>query len=38
MSDYTGPGIYEILPKNAPEMSLNVWGGGTETGASVKIQ
>ncbi|CAN9481835.1 unnamed protein product [Alternaria alternata] len=26
MSDYTGPGMYEILPKHAPEMSLNVWG------------
>jgi len=37
MSDYTGPGIYEILPNNAPDKSLNVWGGGTATGTPIKL-
>lgn len=37
MSDYTGPGIYEILPKYVPEMSVNVWGGATTAGTSVKL-
>ncbi|CAN9203465.1 unnamed protein product [Alternaria alternata] len=37
MSDYTGPGMYEILPKHAPEMSLNVWGGATTAGTPIKL-
>ncbi|KAL1792889.1 hypothetical protein ACET3X_009396 [Alternaria dauci] len=37
MSDYTGPGMYEILPKHAPEMSLNVWGGATKAGTPIKL-
>lgn len=38
MSDYTGPGIYEIIPHHAQTMSLNIWGGGPEVGTAVKIQ
>ncbi|KAI4666530.1 uncharacterized protein J4E79_002569 [Alternaria viburni] len=37
MSDYTGPGLYEILPRYAPEMSLNVWGAATKEGTQVKL-
>ena len=37
MSDYTGPGLYEIIPYHAQNMSLNVWGGGTKAGTQVKL-
>jgi len=37
MSDYTGPGLYEILPKYVPSMSLNVWGAATTAGTQVKL-
>ncbi|CAN9381618.1 unnamed protein product [Alternaria alternata] len=37
MSDYTGPGMYEILPKHAPEMSLNVWSAGKTAGTPIKL-
>jgi hypothetical protein len=37
MSDYTGPGIYEILPRYAQEMSLNVWGNAETAGTPVKL-
>ncbi|KAF2627068.1 hypothetical protein BU25DRAFT_393664 [Macroventuria anomochaeta] len=37
MSDYTGPGIYEILPKHAQDMSLNVWAGANTAGTQVKL-
>ena len=37
MSDYTGPGMYEIIPYNAQNMSLNVWGGATKAGTQVKL-
>ncbi|KAF1364079.1 hypothetical protein EJ07DRAFT_162590 [Lizonia empirigonia] len=37
MSDYTGPGVYEILPKHAPEMSVNIWGGSTAAGTALKL-
>ncbi|KAL7778163.1 hypothetical protein CFE70_004839 [Pyrenophora teres f. teres 0-1] len=29
MSDYSGPGLYEIIPQHAQKMSLNVWAGGS---------
>ncbi|KNG45543.1 hypothetical protein DDE82_008313 [Stemphylium lycopersici] len=37
MSDYTGPGNYEILPFDAQNMSLNVWGGATTAGTAIKL-
>ncbi|KAI4948940.1 hypothetical protein J4E91_005402 [Alternaria rosae] len=37
MSDYTGPGLYEIIPKYVPSMSLNVWGAATTAGTQVKL-
>jgi hypothetical protein len=37
MSDYSGPGIYNISPFHAPEMELDVWGGDTKEGAQVKL-
>jgi len=37
MSDYSGPGVYEIIPKHAQDMSLNVWGGASTSGTSVKL-
>ncbi|KAI5921218.1 ricin B lectin domain-containing protein [Camillea tinctor] len=33
---FRGPGIYEILPLQAPTLSANSWGGGMEPGAVVK--
>jgi hypothetical protein len=29
--------MYEILPKHAPEMSFNAWGGATTAGTPIKI-
>ncbi|CAE7033608.1 hypothetical protein P3342_007107 [Pyrenophora teres f. teres] len=37
MSDYSGPGLYEIIPQHAQKMSLNVWGGATTAGTAVKL-
>ncbi|PSN71219.1 hypothetical protein BS50DRAFT_487014 [Corynespora cassiicola Philippines] len=37
MSDYSGPGVYEIVPFHANGMSLNVWGGGKSAGTQVKL-
>ncbi|RMZ70335.1 agglutinin ssa [Pyrenophora seminiperda CCB06] len=37
MSDYTGPGLYEILPIYAQTMSLNVWGNEKTAGTAVKL-
>ncbi|KAI0452152.1 hypothetical protein F5B21DRAFT_354848 [Xylaria acuta] len=33
---FTGPGLYEIVPFQAPELSANSWGGGMESGAVVR--
>ncbi|KAI3336887.1 sclerotinia Sclerotiorum agglutinin Ssa in complex with Gal-Beta1,3-Galnac [Xylariaceae sp. AK1471] len=33
---FTGPGVYEIVPFQAPELSANSWGGGKEPGAEVR--
>ncbi|KAJ8112548.1 hypothetical protein OPT61_g5109 [Boeremia exigua] len=37
MSDYSGPGIYEIVPVSAPGMNLNVWGGAQTPGTQLKL-
>lgn len=37
MSDYTGPGVYEMVPCNAPERRVSVWGGGSASGTAVKL-
>ncbi|KAF3050856.1 hypothetical protein E8E11_009667 [Didymella keratinophila] len=37
MSDYPGDGVYEILPKHAQSMSLNVWGGASIAGTPIKL-
>jgi len=37
MSDYSGPGLYEIVPNYAQDMSLNVWGGAKTAGTQVKL-
>ncbi|KAI1546886.1 agglutinin ssa-like protein [Pyrenophora tritici-repentis] len=37
MSDYSGPGLYEIIPQHAQKMSVNVWGGATTAGTEVKL-
>ncbi|KAF2137334.1 uncharacterized protein K452DRAFT_321883 [Aplosporella prunicola CBS 121167] len=37
MSDYTGPGIYEIVPRIATNKALNVWGGGNKAGTPVRL-
>ncbi|KAI8630478.1 ricin B lectin domain-containing protein [Xylariaceae sp. FL1651] len=33
---FTGPGIYEIVPYQAPTLSANSWGGKMEPGAVVR--
>ena len=33
---FTGTGVYEIVPYQAPTLSMNSWGGGMEAGAPVK--
>ncbi|KAH6642393.1 ricin B lectin domain-containing protein [Boeremia exigua] len=37
MSDYSGSGVYELVPMNAQDMSLNVWGGAQSPGTQVKL-
>jgi len=38
MSDYTGPGTYTIIPMNARDKSLNLWGGGnSKPGTQIKL-
>ncbi|KAI1735488.1 ricin B lectin domain-containing protein [Xylaria scruposa] len=33
---FTGPGLYEIVPFQAPDLSANSWGGGMQSGALVR--
>ncbi|KAI1756054.1 ricin B lectin domain-containing protein [Xylaria castorea] len=33
---FTGPGLYEMVPFQAPDLSANSWGGGMESGAVVR--
>jgi hypothetical protein len=33
---FPGPGLYEIIPYQAPKLSLNSWNGLLEAGAQVK--
>ncbi|KAI0437778.1 ricin B lectin domain-containing protein [Xylaria telfairii] len=33
---FTGPGVYEIVPYQAPNLSANSWGGRLEAGAVVR--
>lgn len=33
---FTGPGIYEIVPFLAPDLTANSWGGKVEAGAVVR--
>ncbi|KAI1079618.1 hypothetical protein F5B20DRAFT_542968 [Whalleya microplaca] len=33
---FSGPGVYEIVPYQAPTLSANSWGGGMAAGATVK--
>ncbi|KAI0549959.1 hypothetical protein F4679DRAFT_544336 [Xylaria curta] len=33
---FSGPGLYEIVPYQAPDLSANSWGGGMEPGAVVR--
>ncbi|KAI0377521.1 hypothetical protein F5Y04DRAFT_175836 [Hypomontagnella monticulosa] len=33
---FTGPGVYEIIPYQAPDLSANSWGGKLEAGAVVR--
>ena len=33
---FTGSAVYEIVPYQAPTLSMNSWGGGMEAGAPVK--
>ncbi|KAM0270841.1 hypothetical protein ACHAQH_009322 [Verticillium albo-atrum] len=37
MSDYSGPGIYDIIACNAPTRRVSVWGGGSTVGSDVKL-
>ncbi|KAJ9650276.1 hypothetical protein H2198_010411 [Neophaeococcomyces mojaviensis] len=37
MSDYTGPGLYEIVPVVAQDKNLNVWTGTKDQGAQIKL-
>ncbi|KFY07251.1 hypothetical protein V492_07322 [Pseudogymnoascus sp. VKM F-4246] len=37
MSDYTGPGVYEISPANALGKRVSAWGGATTSGTAVKL-
>ncbi|KAL1653698.1 hypothetical protein SLS61_003846 [Didymella pomorum] len=37
MSDYSGDGVYEILPKHAQDMRLKVWGGASTAGTPIKL-
>lgn len=37
MSTYTGPGLYQIVPSFAQNMSLNVWDGEKTTGTPIKL-
>ena len=34
---WSGPGLYEIVPYQAPTLSTNSWGGGTTAGEDVKL-
>ncbi|KAI8950712.1 ricin B lectin domain-containing protein [Xylaria longipes] len=33
---FTGPGLYEIVPFQAPDLSANSWGGKMESGAVIR--
>ncbi|TGJ80746.1 hypothetical protein E0Z10_g7999 [Xylaria hypoxylon] len=33
---FSGPGVYEIVPFQAPELSANSWGGGLAAGAPIR--
>ncbi|KAG9001536.1 hypothetical protein FRB94_004687 [Tulasnella sp. JGI-2019a] len=37
MSNFSGPGVYMVIPTNAKEMCLDVWGGGSNPGAPVRL-
>ncbi|KAG9001526.1 hypothetical protein FRB94_004677 [Tulasnella sp. JGI-2019a] len=37
MSNYTGPGIYMIIPMHSKEMCLDIWCGSTDPGTPVKL-
>ncbi|USP74422.1 hypothetical protein yc1106_01696 [Curvularia clavata] len=37
MSDFTGPGIYTIVPFHAQDRELDVWGNATAAGTPLKL-
>lgn len=36
-SGFYGPGIYQLSPSNGDDKALNMWGGGKEQGAELKL-
>ncbi|MCJ1251248.1 hypothetical protein MMC30_008479 [Trapelia coarctata] len=37
MSDFTGPGVYSIIPRHADTQCINLWGGAATNGTGIKL-